>query len=43
MDYKKYSLEQLENWIHNAVSCSEASPQEIYHFGAWVEKVTSPL
>jgi hypothetical protein len=30
MDYKKYSLEQLENWIHNAVSCSEASPQEIY-------------
>jgi len=30
MDYKKYSLENLENWIHDALSCSEASPQEIY-------------
>lgn len=30
MDYKKYSLEKLENWIHDAVSCSEATPQEIY-------------
>ena len=30
MDYKKYSLEQLENWIHDSVSCSEATPQEIY-------------
>jgi hypothetical protein len=29
-DYKKYSLEHLENWIHDAISCSEASPQEIY-------------
>lgn len=29
-DYKKYSLEQLDNWIHDAISCSEASPQEIY-------------
>jgi hypothetical protein len=29
-DYKKYSLENLENWIHDAISCSEASPQEIY-------------
>lgn len=29
-DYKKYSLEQLENWIHDAISCSEATPQEIY-------------
>ena len=28
-DYKKYSLEQLENWVHDAVS-GEASPQEIY-------------
>ena len=28
-DYKKYSLEQLENWIHDAVS-GDASPQEIY-------------
>jgi hypothetical protein len=29
-DYKKYSLENLENWIHDSVSCSEATPQEIY-------------
>jgi bifunctional DNA-binding transcriptional regulator/antitoxin component of YhaV-PrlF toxin-antitoxin module len=29
-DYKKYSLEKLEEWIHDAVSCAEASPQEIY-------------
>jgi hypothetical protein len=30
MDYKKYSLENLENWMHDAISCSEATPQEIY-------------
>ena len=30
MDYKKYSLENLENWLHDAISCSEATPQEIY-------------
>ena len=29
-DYKKYSLKKLEEWVHDAVSCSEASPQEIY-------------
>lgn len=29
-DYKKYSLEQLETWVNDAVSSSEASPQEIY-------------
>ena len=29
-DYKKYSLEQLENWVNDAISCSDASPQEIY-------------
>jgi hypothetical protein len=29
-DYKKYSLEQLENWMHDAISSAEASPQEIY-------------
>ena len=29
-DYKKYSLENLENWIHDAMSSGEASPQEIY-------------
>jgi len=30
MDYKKYSLENLENWLHDAISCGEASPHEIY-------------
>ena len=29
-DYKKYSLEQLENWIYDSLSSAEASPQEIY-------------
>jgi hypothetical protein len=28
-DYKKYSLEKLETWVHDAVS-GDASPQEIY-------------
>ena len=30
MSYKKYSLEQLENWMHDAMSADEATPQEIY-------------
>jgi hypothetical protein len=30
MDYKKYSLEQLENWMYDAMSCGDATPQEIY-------------
>lgn len=30
MDYKKYSLENLENWMNDAVSSTEATPQEIY-------------
>ncbi len=30
MDYKKYSLEQLSNWIYDAMSCGDATPQEIY-------------
>jgi len=30
MDYKKYSLENLENCLHDALSCEEASPHEIY-------------
>jgi hypothetical protein len=30
-DYKKYSLENLENWLQDAISCSEASPEEIYN------------
>lgn len=29
-NYKKYSLENLENWLHDAMSAGEASPQEIY-------------
>lgn len=29
-DYKKYSLSQLDNWVNDAISCSEATPQEIY-------------
>jgi hypothetical protein len=29
-DYKKYSLEHLENWMHDALSSAEASPHEIY-------------
>lgn len=30
LNYKKYSLENLENWLHDAMSASEATPQEIY-------------
>lgn len=29
-DYKKYSLEKLEEWMHDAISAAEASPEEIY-------------
>jgi hypothetical protein len=29
-DYKKYSLEKLQDWIHDALSSGEASPHEIY-------------
>lgn len=29
-DYKKYSLEKLEEWVNDAIMCSEASPQEVY-------------
>jgi hypothetical protein len=29
-DYKKYSLEKLNEWVNDAVSCSEATPHEIY-------------
>jgi hypothetical protein len=29
-DVQKYSLEQLKEWVDNAVLSSEASPQEIY-------------
>ena len=29
-NYKNYSLEKLEEWVHDALSCSDASPHEIY-------------
>lgn len=29
-DYKKYSLEQLENWLHDALSSDDLTAQEIY-------------
>lgn len=29
-NYKKYSLEQLENWLHDALSCDDLTAQEIY-------------
>ncbi|QPX48095.1 AbrB/MazE/SpoVT family DNA-binding domain-containing protein [Synechococcus phage S-SRM01] len=29
-DYKKYSLERLEEWVNDSLSAAEASPQEIY-------------
>jgi hypothetical protein len=29
-NYKKYSLGNLENWIYDSMSASEATPQEIY-------------
>ena len=29
-DYKKYSLENLENWLHDAISSGEATPDEVY-------------
>ena len=29
-NYKNYSLEKLQEWVHDALSCGEASPHEIY-------------
>jgi len=29
-DYKKYSLEHLEEWLHDALDCEDVTPQEIY-------------
>jgi hypothetical protein len=28
--YKKYSLEHLENWLHDAIDCEDLTPQDIY-------------
>ena len=30
VDYKKYSLKQLENFLYDAMGAAEATPQEIY-------------
>lgn len=30
VDYKKYSLEKLEEWMHDAMSNGEATPEDIY-------------
>ena len=29
-DYKKYSLENLENWLHDALSCDDSTVDDIY-------------
>jgi len=29
-DYKKHSLEHLEEWLHDALDCEDVTPQEIY-------------
>ena len=29
-NYKKYSLENLEKWVQDAISCDDVTPQEIY-------------
>jgi len=28
--YKEYSLQQLDNWVHDALNCDDLTPQEIY-------------
>ena len=28
--YNKYSLEQLDNWVNDAVNCDDLTPQDIY-------------
>ena len=29
--YKKYSLEQLDNWVNDALNCENLTPQDIYN------------
>jgi len=29
--YRKYSLEQLDNWVHDALNCEDLTPQDIYN------------
>ena len=28
--YRKYSLEQLDNWVNDALNCEDLTPQDIY-------------
>ena len=28
--YKKYSLEQLDNWVNDALNCDDLTPEDIY-------------
>jgi hypothetical protein len=30
-DYKKYSLQKLEDWVCDAISSAEATPEEVYN------------
>ena len=30
-NYKKYSLEQLDNWVNDALNCENLTPQDIYN------------
>ena len=29
-NYNKYSLEQLDNWVNDAVNCDDLTAQDIY-------------
>ena len=29
-DYKKYSLNHVDEWVHDALNCENTTPQEIY-------------
>ena len=29
--YKEYSLQQLDNWVHDALNCDDLTPQDIYN------------
>ena len=28
--YNEYSLQQLDNWLHDAIGCETLTPQQIY-------------
>lgn len=30
-NYKKYSLQHLEEWIHDSLNCEDITPQEVYN------------